>query len=85
MSNAGEEKTDSKTDFASDRNQPSPTSVRLRIVWVSVLMAFGLYLTRNTLGEMVKSNSFLEDPVLVQSPSTRFSVELKEEIGRAHV
>lgn len=55
-----------------------PSSVRLQIVWVSVLMAVGLYLTRNTLGEIVKSDSFLKDSWLVQADSTRFSVELTE-------
>ena len=57
------------------------TSVRLQIVWVSVLMALGLYLTRNSLGEIVKSDSFLQDSWLLQADSTRFSVELTEGLG----
>ena len=59
-----------------------PTNVRLRIVWISVLMAFGLYLTRVSLGEIVKTESFLKDPAFVESQSTRFSVELKGGIER---
>lgn len=62
-----------------------PTNVRLRIVWISVLMAFGLYLTRVSLGEIVKTESFLKDPAFVESPSTRFSVELKGGIERPSV
>ncbi|QDV83107.1 MFS transporter [Stieleria magnilauensis] len=38
-----------------------PTSVRKRIIAVSVLMAFMLYLDRVCLGEIVKSDSFLND------------------------
>ena len=64
---------------------PSATSVRLQIVWVSVLMALGLYLTRNSLGEIVKSESFLQDSALVQASSTRFSVELTEGIENDQV
>ena len=64
---------------------PSSSSVRLQIVWVSVLMAFGLYLTRNTLGEIVKSDSFLKDSWLVKADSTRFSVELSEGLGNSQV
>lgn len=52
------------------------TSICWRIVAISVLMAFGLYLTRVSLGEVVKSDSFLTDAKIVSSPSTRFSVEL---------
>ncbi|MEI6525707.1 MAG: hypothetical protein WCP62_06730, partial [Planctomycetota bacterium] len=66
-------------------NTPSSSSVRLQIVWVSVLMAFGLYLTRNTLGEIVKSDSFLKDSWLVKADSTRFSVELSEGLGNSQV
>ncbi|MEQ1827196.1 MAG: MFS transporter [Pirellula sp.] len=57
-------------------NSERPSSIRTRIVWISVLMAFGLYLTRISMGEMVKSESFLTDPTLVNAPSTRFSVDL---------
>lgn len=64
---------------------PSTTSVRLQIVWVSVLMALGLYLTRNSLGEIVKSESFLKDSALVQASSTRFSVELTDGIENEQV
>ena len=64
---------------------PSTTSVRLQIVWVSVLMALGLYLTRNSLGEIVKSESFLKDSALVQASSTRFSVELTDGIENDQV
>ena len=52
------------------------TNVRYRIVLVSILMAFGLYLTRVSVGEIVKSNSFLEDPKITANPTTRFSVEV---------
>lgn len=62
-----------------------PTSVRLQIVWVSVLMAFGLYLTRNTLGEIVKSDSFLKDSLLLQADSTRFSIELTDGLQESAV
>jgi MFS family permease len=62
-----------------------PTSIRLGIVWISVLMAFGLYLTRVSVGEIVKSNSFLEDPQIINSPSTRFSVQLTEASDPARV
>lgn len=52
---------------------PGPaTAVRHRIVGVSVLMAFSLYLDRVCLGEIVKSDSFLHD--------LKFS---KAEIGQA--
>lgn len=66
-------------------NASSPTNVRLRIVWISVLMAFGLYLTRNTIGEIVKSDSFLKDTSLVGADSTRFSVELKDGLENSQV
>jgi hypothetical protein len=66
-------------------NASSPTHVRLRIVWISVLMAFGLYLTRNTIGEIVKSDSFLKDTSLVGADSTRFSVELKDGLENSQV
>ncbi len=62
-----------------------PTSIRKGIVWISVLMAFGLYLTRVSVGEIVKSNSFLEDPQIINSPSTRFSVQLTEASDPARV
>lgn len=58
-------------------DQHSPrTNIRYRIVLVSILMAFGLYLTRVSVGEIVKSDSFLKDERIVSNPSTRFSVEL---------
>ena len=49
----------------------SPTSIRKRIIAVSFLMAFMLYLDRVCLGEIVKSDSFLGD----------FKGASKEEIG----
>jgi len=52
------------------------TSVHRRIVWISVLMAFGLYLTRVSVGEIVKTDSFLNDPQIVADARTRFSVEV---------
>jgi hypothetical protein len=52
------------------------TFVRYRIVIVSILMAFGLYLTRVSLGEIVKSDSFLNDKRLIGHPATRFELEL---------
>lgn len=58
------------------------TQVRFRIILVSVLMAFSLYLTRNSMPEIVKSESFLKDSTLLAAPSTRFSVELSS-IGDA--
>ena len=58
--------------------QPMPqTKIRYVIVFVSILMAFGLYLTRVSVGEIVKSDSFLKDERINANPSTRFSVELK--------
>jgi MFS family permease len=54
----------------------SPSMIRYRIILVSILMAFSLYLTRNAMPEIVKSESFLQDPTLLSSPSTRFSIEL---------
>jgi MFS family permease len=73
-------------------NEPTTTkpsslasNVRLRIVWISVLMAFGLYLTRVSLGEIVKTESFLKDPAFLESASTRFSVELTGGLDRAEV
>jgi MFS family permease len=48
-------------------------------------MALGLYLTRNTLGEIVKSDSFLKDSWLVQANSTRFSVELTDGLSSESV
>lgn len=52
------------------------TFIRYRIILISVLMAFGLYLTRATLGEIIKNDSFLQDSVLTSHPSTRFELEL---------
>ena len=52
------------------------TFIRYRIILVSVLMAFGLYVTRATLGEIIKNDSFLQDSVLTSHPSTRFELEL---------
>lgn len=68
-----------------DGHDERPTSIRKGIVWISVLMAFGLYLTRVSVGEIVKSNSFLEDPQIINSPSTRFSVQLTEASDPARV
>lgn len=59
-----------------------PTSIRWQIVGMGVLMAFGLYLTRISVGEIVKSESFLKDPQLLEASSTRFSVELTD-VGTA--
>lgn len=53
-----------------------PTFIRYRIILISVLMAFGLYLTRATLGEIIKNDSFLHDTALNEHPSTRFELEL---------
>jgi len=66
-------------------NTSPATNVRLQIVWVSVLMALGLYLTRNSLGEIVKSDSFLKDSWLVQAESTRFSVELTDGLSNSSI
>lgn len=66
-------------------NTSSATNIRLQIVWVSVLMALGLYLTRNTLGEIVKSDSFLKDGLLLGADSTRFSVELTDGLKQSKV
>ena len=52
------------------------TFVRYRIILISVLMAFGLYMTRATLGEIIKNYSFLQDSVLTSHASTRFELEL---------
>ncbi len=52
------------------------TLIRYRIILISVLMAFGLYVTRATLGEIIKNDSFLQDSVLTSHPSTRFELEL---------
>ena len=52
------------------------TFIRYRIILISVLMAFGLYVTRATLGEIIKNDSFLQDSVLTSHPSTRFELEL---------
>ena len=41
-------------------------------------MAFSLYLTRNAMPEIVKSDSFLQDSRLIASPETRFSIELTD-------
>lgn len=41
--------------------EQSPTTVRYRIIGISVLMAFIMYLDRVCLGEIVKSSSFLSD------------------------
>ena len=54
------------------------TFVRYRIVIISILMAFGLYLTRVSLGEIVKSDSFLNDKRLIDHPATRFELELMD-------
>ncbi len=54
------------------------TNIRYRIVLVSILMAFSLYITRVSVGEIVKSNSFLQDSQITSNPSTRFSVELTD-------
>lgn len=54
------------------------TFIRYRIILVSVLMAFGLYVTRATLGEIIKNDSFLQDSALNKHPSTKFEVELLE-------
>ncbi|WP_197169461.1 MFS transporter [Novipirellula galeiformis] len=51
--------------------QDVPSRVRMRVVAVSVLMAFMLYLDRVCLGEIIKSDSFLGD----------FQGATKEEIG----
>ncbi|MFG0262434.1 MAG: MFS transporter [Novipirellula sp. JB048] len=51
--------------------QNAPSAVRKRVVAVSVLMAFMLYLDRVCLGEIIKSDSFLGD----------FQGASKEEIG----
>lgn len=59
-----------------DESFGTPTAIRYRIIMVSILMAFSLYLTRNAMPEIVKSESFLNDPKLVDSPGTRFSIEL---------
>lgn len=48
-------------------------------------MAFGLYLTRVSLGEIVKTESFLKDPAFLESASTRFSVELTGGLDRTEV
>ena len=52
------------------------TFIRYRIILISVLMAFGLYVTRATLGEIIKNDSFLQDSALTSHPSTRFELEL---------
>lgn len=57
------------------------TKIRFRIVLISVLMAFGLYLTRISLGEIVKTDSFLNDPAILNSPTTRFAVEMTDANG----
>jgi len=57
-------------------NSGDPTFIRYRIILISVLMAFGLYLTRATLGEIIKNDSFLHDTDLNEHPSTRFELEL---------
>ncbi len=49
------------SDSRASRSVADPTSVRKRIIAVSVLMAFMLYLDRVCLGEIVKSDSFLND------------------------
>ena len=59
-----------------DGNLGSPSTIRYRIILVSILMAFSLYLTRNSMPEIVKSESFLQDPTLLSSPATPFSIEL---------
>ena len=48
-------------------------------------MAFGLYLTRVSLGEIVKTESFLKDSAFLESSSTRFSVEIKGGLDRPGV
>ena len=45
---------------------PAPTSIRYRIIAVSMLMAFILYLDRICLGEIVKSASFQADVPLTK-------------------
>ena len=42
------------------------TMVRYRIIMISILMAFGLYLTRVAPGEIVKTDSFQDDTALNQ-------------------
>lgn len=59
-----------------DEGFVTPTAIRYRIIMVSILMAFSLYLTRNAMPEIVKSESFLQDATLRESAGTRFSVEL---------
>ncbi len=55
---------------------PAPTNIRYRIVGISVLMAFSLYLCRVCLGEIVKSDSFNNDVQLRQDVNTRFDLVL---------
>lgn len=54
------------------------TNIRFRIVMVSMLMAFGLYLTRISLGEIVKTDSFLNDSAILNSSTTRFAVQMTD-------
>ncbi len=54
------------------------TMVRYRIIMISILMAFGLYLTRVAPGEIVKTDSFQDDTALNQHPATRFQLELTD-------
>lgn len=66
----------SGTEAAREAGLPA-TSVRYRIVTISILMAFSLYLCRVCLGEIIKSDSFNTDTQLLADERTQFDLVLK--------
>lgn len=56
----------------------APSTVRYRIVTISILMAFSLYLCRVCLGEIIKTDSFNNDVALKNDERTQFDLVLND-------